>query len=192
MLRSRTLSLLLLLPTAGLCAADLPSNALTPRPLAVTPAGVADFAMTLDRSGLSWSTQGVQAAAGLPEVVLVGADPKGPANVLACPADAQLDAPVARETALGAATAQTLRWSVPGQADVSWTVSRLTGRSGLTLQMSFTNRAATAVNLRELAVFKAKAQSVAVSGNPAGWWLTCADSHEFMGHDYPISRSSQA
>lgn len=69
------------------------------------------FLLLLPASGLS--------AAAAPGAVLAGADPK---NVMACPEDAQLCPPFVRDSALGPAVAQTLRCSVPGRADVTWTV----------------------------------------------------------------------
>ena len=83
----------------------------------------------------------------------------------------------ARQTPMGPATATTWAWEDSRGYGLTWTVSKLQGRPGFTLQMSFANRSPQSVRLRELWLC-GPGSTLQTQGDGASWWLATPDSHD--------------
>ncbi len=139
--------------------------------------------------GFSLGAQGVQIHVGKPAVVLADGNqtetlqPVGRVEV----------SEEVRQTPAGPGQAKIFRWKDASGHATTWTLTQLPDGSGATVQMTFTNGSTKPVRLREFLLSRSgTSPSVQVDGNPADWWLSTLDSHNFPQGGFLPSQSLAA
>ena len=133
--------------------------------------------LSIQENRISFQTEALQFHSGPPAVeVMVGKQ-----LVKLTPAEQSKSSVENSQNPLGSAQAETWNWQDPRGFAFSRTVTRLTGRPGFTIKMTFTNQTKEPVNLRRFVLCEKTPDALTVAGTPADWLLSTPSSHSDDG-----------